>query len=190
MTYKFKGAKGFGRVYERLFYEVIADTDRELTLYDDDVHMQTQMRGIDLEIDDVAIDIKTQKQRHILSGNLPIETISVMHKQIPGWFVETDADAAIFLYERRGALPESPALHDTGYILIIDEECRDAVEELAESGAVDGYTIHNSSFGGYEAWNWMIPLPAFPARKVKQINVAEVSADGIYQYIKSNKGGD
>lgn len=190
MSYKFKGAKGFGRVYERLFYEVVKDTDRDLRLYDDDVYMQTQMSGIDLEIDDISIDIKTQKQRHILSGNLPIETISVMHKQKPGWFVETDADAAVFLYERWGALPESPALHDRGYILIIDDVCRAAVDELAESGDLDGYTIHNSSFGGYDAWNWMVPLPAFPAKKVKQFDVTEVSADDIYQYIKANKGGD
>lgn len=187
MSYKFKGAKGFGRVYERLFYEVINDTDHELQLYDDDMHMQTQMSGIDLNINEIGIDIKTQKQRHILSGNLPIETISVMHKQKPGWFVETDADAAIFLYERRGALPESPALHDTGYILIIDDECRETVNRLAEAGDLDGYTIHNSSFGGYEAWNWMVPLPAFPASKVQQINATEVTADGIYQYIKQHK---
>lgn len=187
MSYGFKEELSFGEMYERLFYEHIKDSEREVVWYGKDGDRLIQRSGVDLQIDDVFLDVKTQKQRHILSGNLPIETVSVMHEQKPGWFLDTEADAAVFIWEAWGALPASPSIHHRLWVLMINDDARRCVSELKDEDKVRGYTIHNRDYGGYEAWNWMIPIPAFAENTIKQFSLEEVTADGIYQFVKKNK---
>jgi len=73
------------------------------------------------------------------------------------------------------------------WILMINDDARRCVSELKDEDKVSGYTIHNRDYGGYEAWNWMIPIPAFPENTIKQFSLEEVTADGIYQFVKKNK---
>lgn len=76
---------------------------------------QMQRNGIDsiLKKRDPKIDVKTQKYENTQTGNLPIEVMSVLEKQKPGWYHTTECDMVVWV----GVNRTGSNLYHKGYFM-------------------------------------------------------------------------
>jgi hypothetical protein len=133
--------------------------------YNDDP--EKQRSGIDLTVEGVDIDIKTQSEKYISTGNIPIEILSVKEKSKPGWFYKSEADFVLWLYECSGEFN----YHYTAYLMRLDQELIEwfvLEHEKWTNGSIE--VRNNGRYGRYTAVNHLIPIPAFPPEKLIQLN--------------------
>lgn len=156
-AYSFDEQLAFGKRWEQRakthLRELFASV--AVTNIDYDTRPELQRAGIDVlfQQSETSIDIKTQRHEHIDSGNLPIEVMSVVEKQKPGWFWEADSDLVVWVYPNK---PETN-LYKTGYLMPLTEGLRDWFDDCAEEFR---YTrIPND---GYHTGVRLVPINEFP----------------------------
>lgn len=143
----------------------------DVEAYDYEDNPDKQRSGIDMTVGTFDIDIKTQSEKYVSTGNIPIETMSVKEQSKPGWFYTSEADYILWLYESSGEYN----YHHTAYLMRLDEELIEwfvLEHEKWTNGTVDVY--NNGRYGEYNAVNHLIPIPAFPPEKLIQLNMRDI----------------
>lgn len=129
---------------------------------DYDQYPELQRAGIDsiLQKEQATIDVKTQSNKYTDSGNLPIETVSVLEEGVPGWFVDADSDMIVWVY------PNKPKtnLYKTGYLMPLTDAVREWVFTWIDGANKDRFVAvpNEGSKGEYHTGNWLVPIKEFP----------------------------
>jgi len=120
---------------------------------------EKQLSGVDavLSRGEPDIDVKVQRNEHLTTGNLPIETWSVVEKAIPGWFYTGEADVIAWAYKNKAGTN----LHPTGYLLFKTEAFvewfNDHIDEFKE------VTVETKRDGDtWETKSRLVPIERFP----------------------------
>ena len=150
------GTKWEGSLSDRL-ETVLMRAHIERIAFED--NPEKQLSGIDavLSESEPDIDVKIQRNEHLTTGNLPIETWSVVEKSIPGWFYTGEADVIAWAYENKAGTN----LHPTGYLMFKTEAFvewfNDHIEEFKE------ITVSTNRNGEtWETKSRLVPIERFP----------------------------
>jgi len=121
---------------------------------------ELQRAGVDVLFrkDETTIDVKTQSHKYVDSGKLPIEIVSVVEQNVPGWFWDADSDLIVWVYPNKA----KTNLHKTGYLMPLTDGLRDWVDERADEFRYI-QTQTNGRYGTYHTGCRLVPIDAFPS---------------------------
>lgn len=161
-SYTFGEQLSFGKKWEKQAKEHLQElfTAVSVSNIDYDEQPELQRAGIDVlfQQTETDIDVKTQRYKHVDTGNLPVELLSVVGDQEPGWFWEADSDLVVWVYANKA----DTNLYHTGYLMPLTEGLRDWVRENK-----DGFravtTETRGRYGTYETLCRLVPISEFPS---------------------------
>jgi hypothetical protein len=122
---------------------------------------EKQLSGVDavLSKGEYELDVKVQSNELLTTGNLPIETWSVVEEAIPGWFYTGEADVIAWAYKNKAGTN----LHPTGYLLFktdaFIEWFNDNIERFRE---VEVKTRRDRDDKLWHTKNRLVPIEEFP----------------------------
>lgn len=159
--YDFDEQLNFGNEWEAAAKQHLQElfTAVSVTNISYDQQPELQRAGVDVlfQQDTTTIDVKTQSSEYIDSPNLPIEVVSVMHEQKPGWFYKADSDLVVWVFENRAGTN----LHKTGYMMPLTSGLRDWFDDRA-----DDYLFrripNSGKYGDYATGCRLVPIDDFP----------------------------
>lgn len=128
---------------------------------------ETQLSGIDsvLESGSANFDVKTQDHEYYYSDNLPIETMSVVEADKPGWFYTTESDIIVWVFPNQAGTNLMP----TGYFLLHDDTLVEWFNEnLSEFPQFEARTPR-----GETTWTTLgrlVPIDDIPASHITEFN--------------------
>jgi len=146
---------------------------------------EKQLSGVDavLSEGEPDIDVKVQRNKHLTTGNLPIETWSVVDESIPGWFYTGEAEVIAWAYENKAGTN----LHPTGYLMFKTEAFvewfNDRIDEFKE------ITVSTNRNG--ETWQTksrLVPIEDFPDEHLVEFTptLAEDEETGQCELVEFN----
>lgn len=152
----------FGNEWE----EVATDHLHELfmsvsaTNIDYDERPELQRAGIDtiLSKEQPTIDIKTQRYEYTKSENLPIETVSVLEDQKPGWFYHADSDMVVWVYPNKA----ETNLYKTGYLMPLTDGLREWFDDRYADFEFKRIPNQTAKYGEYHTGIRLVPIDTFP----------------------------
>lgn len=146
------------RLSERL-ESILTSINLENIAYSDQPEIQRS--GIDsiLRKKNVDFEIKSQRYEHTKTGNLPIEVVSVLEEQEPGWYHYSEADIIVWVYHNKPK--PTTNYHNVGYFMLFDERFKDWFEEREESFRF--VSVPNEGrYGEYHTGNRLVPIEEIP----------------------------
>jgi hypothetical protein len=161
-SYSFDEQLSFGKEWEQQAKSHLQElfTAVSVSNIDYDEQPELQRAGVDVvfQQETTDIDIKTQRHGHLNTGNLPIETLSVVEKGKLGWFFEAESDLIVWVYPNKAGTN----LHKTGYLMPLTDGLRDWFAENAETYRYVEVETH-SEYGAYHTGCRLVPVDSFPA---------------------------
>jgi hypothetical protein len=131
-----------------------------------------QRNGIDItvKLKKATYDVKFRDRRYYLRGLL-IETISVVEKNVPGWFYTSKADAVVYLWWNEAKTDLMPIGY---YIYIQNKKLREWFEENKLN-----YKPQRSKTkwddGLYHTEFYVIPIKDFPKGTIREFKLRRKS---------------
>lgn len=119
---------------------------------------ELQRAGIDtiLAQEQPTLDVKTNRNRYLGTGNLPIEIWSDHEAGVPGWFYTSEADLIVWVWENQAGTN----CHHRGYFMPHSQELIEwANEKMDELPDWRRRTKQNES---WETVFWLFPIDEFP----------------------------
>jgi len=159
--YDFDEQLDFGTDWEATAKEHLKElfTSVSVSNIDYDQNPELQRAGIDVlfQKGEPKIDVKTQRYEHTKSPNLPIEIMSVMSEDKPGWFWEAESDLIVWIYPNKA----KNNLYKTGYLMTLTDGLREWFRDTSDE--YDFKRIPNSGrYGDYYTGCVMVPISDFP----------------------------
>jgi hypothetical protein len=160
-SYSFDEQLKFGKKWEQQAKTHLQElfTAVSVSNIDYDDKPELQRAGIDIifQREEAAIDIKTQRHEHAHSDNLPIEIVSVMSEDEPGWFYDADSDLVVWVYPNKA----ETNLYKTGYLMPLTDGLREWFKLHADEFRFT--TIPNQGqYGEYKTGVRLVPIERFP----------------------------
>lgn len=155
--FSFEEQLQFGKKWEKYASERLETllTSISMKNIDYDADPEMQRAGIDsiLSRSQPSIDIKTQQYEYTKTGNMPIETMSVEEKSVPGWFYTSESDLIVWVYPNRAGTN----LHRTGYFMPHSDELREWFNHR-----LDEFTRKRIPNEDYHSAVRLVPIDSFP----------------------------
>jgi hypothetical protein len=161
-SYSFDEQLSFGKEWERQAKSHLQELFTAVSVSNIDYNEQPELQraGIDVVFQQQTtdIDIKTQRHGHLETGNLPIETLSVVEKGKLGWFFEAESDLVVWVYPNKAGTN----LHKVGYLMPLTDGLRDWFGETAETYRYVEAETHGK-YGEYHTGCRLVPIDSFPS---------------------------
>jgi hypothetical protein len=126
-----------------------------------------QRAGVDVLFrkEETTIDVKTQSHKYVDSANLPIEIVSVVEEDLPGWFWDSDSDLVVWVYPNKA----KTNLHKTAYLMPLTDGLRDWFDDHADDFRYIR-TETNGRYGKYHTGCRLVPIDVFPEEYLVQFD--------------------
>lgn len=135
---------------------------------------ETQRAGIDIrsELIDPDVDVKTYSHKYITEDTLFIEVLSVMEREVPGWFYDGEFDLMVVIGENKAGT----AVYKRGWLVLMQTGIRDWFDEAVDSHDWDFARVPNTDYhtGGY----W-VPVEDIPSEFVFSFDPRPPSTDSM-----------
>jgi len=161
--YDFEEQLAFGKEWER---RVRPYLERHLTAllmenvsFEDDP--ETQRAGIDLvgEVTAPDIDVKTYSYEHIIEDTLFIEVASVLERQVPGWFYDSQSDLMVVIGENKAGTE----VYKRGWLVPLQTGIREWFDDAVDVHDWDFARVPND---GYHTGGYWVPVADVPSEFV------------------------
>jgi len=158
-VYDFEEQLAFGKKWER---RVRPYLERHLTAllmenvsFEDDP--ETQRAGIDLAGGVVApdVDVKTYSHKYITEDVLFIEVASVLERQVPGWFYDSQSDLMVVIGENKAGT----GVYKRGWLVPLQTGIREWFNSAVD---MHDWTFVRVPNDGYHTGGYWVPVADVP----------------------------